>query len=115
MRAAIEGKSAPEVKAEVENRPEEALGMEAQTLVAEIAERLGYRGLKGVLVVNVASNSPAAEAGLNRGALIQEVNSKPVENLQSFRNEIKKSSDRKYVLLWVRFGEAKRFIAIKRP
>ncbi len=49
-------------------------------MTPEIARRLGYSGQGGVVVADVASGSPAEQAGLTRGDVIEEINKKPVTN-----------------------------------
>jgi serine protease Do len=44
------------------------LGVQGQTLTADVAKALGIASSKGVLVADVASGSPAAEAGIKGGS-----------------------------------------------
>jgi serine protease Do len=118
MRAAIEG--APKGGGEQPGpgkggRPEEALGMQVETLSPDLAGRLGYEGLTGVIVSAIAPNSAAAEAGLRRGSLIERVNRKPVTNVQEFRTEISKVASGKSILMLARFGGSNQFVVIKKP
>lgn len=116
MRAAIEGGAGKEDKAsgkEPGNRPEEALGMQLEPLSGQAAK--DYQGRSGVLVSKVAPNSPASEAGLREGALIEKVNRKPVRNVQEFRTQIGKVSSGKPILMLVRFGNSNQFIVLKKP
>jgi serine protease Do len=120
MRAAIEGRPPGEQGAEPPGqgrggRPEEALGMQVETLSPEVARRLGYEGMSGVIISNIAPGSPAGEAGLRRGSLIERVNRKPVTNVQEFRTEISKVASGKPILLLARFGAASQFVVIKKP
>jgi serine protease Do len=118
MRAAIEGRKGGEEQTPGPGRggrPEEALGMQVETLTSDLAERLGYRDLKGVVVSSIAPNSPAAEAGLRRGTLIERVNRKPVTTVQEFRTEISKVGSGKSILLLARFGGSNQFVVIKKP
>jgi serine protease Do len=45
---------------------------------------MSLRSTDGVLVTGVASDSPAAAAGLRRGDVIVEVDRQPVKNLSDF-------------------------------
>jgi len=69
--------------------------------VADIARQLNLRGGEGVVVFSVEEDSAAAEAGLQRGDVIREVNRQPVRNVQDFERATKevKEGDRVTVLL----------------
>ena len=60
------------------NKPLNASGVELAQVTPEIARRLSYSGQGGVVVADVASGSPAEQAGLMRGDVIEEINKKPV-------------------------------------
>jgi len=60
------------------NKPLNASGVELAQVTPEIARRLSYTGQGGVVVADVASGSPAEQAGLMRGDVIEEINKKPV-------------------------------------
>jgi serine protease Do len=62
--------------------PASTLGLQLQTLTADIADEMGYKGLTGALVTDVAPDSPAAKAGLEAGDLILEVAKKPVASAE---------------------------------
>lgn len=75
-------------------------GVRLETLTPDIAQELRMpMGTKGVVVDNVDQNSAAAEAGLTRGDVIQEVNHKPVSNMTDFRSAIAGSGDQPVLLL----------------
>ncbi|HKI97889.1 MAG TPA: DegQ family serine endoprotease [bacterium] len=118
MRAAIEGSKGEGEQApapERGGRPEEALGLQVEALTPDLAERLGYQGLSGVLISAVAPNSPASDAGLRRGTLVERVNRKAVHNVQEFRTEISKVPSGKPILLLARLGATNQFVVIKKP
>ena len=116
MQAAIrEGKEGKGENGTEKVSPEDALGLELQPLTPDLASRLGYRGLSGVVVTDVAQGSPAFEAGLREGALIEAVNRVPVANIKAFRAQLAKVASGKSILLLARLNESKRFIVIKKP
>lgn len=88
------------------------LGMSLQPLTPELREQLGYEDESGVLVANVEPGSPAAAAGIVRGALILEVNRKPVSRPEQVRQELKNNPD-KPLLLLVRYKDGTRYLALK--
>ncbi|HEX2679485.1 MAG TPA: trypsin-like peptidase domain-containing protein, partial [Polyangiales bacterium] len=53
-------------------------GLRLQPLDAQLAQQLGYQGMQGALVVEVAPGSPAERAGLQQGDLILDADRKPV-------------------------------------
>lgn len=88
------------------------LGMSLQKLTAELAEQFGYEDATGVLVTAVESGSIAADAGIKRGDLIEEVNRKAVSEPGQVK-ELIKESKKKTVLLLVRQGETSHYLALK--
>ncbi|MBN1272547.1 MAG: DegQ family serine endoprotease [Candidatus Aminicenantes bacterium] len=89
------------------------LGLSVQTLTPDIAEQLGYQEDSGVVVANVASGSPAEDAGLRRGDLIKEVNRKEVRTVQDFERETKDLKGGDVLALLVRRGQNTFFSTIK--
>lgn len=62
------------------------LGVAVGDLTAELIRRLGVpSGTKGVIIADVQDGSAAAEAGLQPGDIIQEVDRKAVQNVAEFR------------------------------
>jgi len=95
-------------------QPEEKWGMTVQNLTPELAQRLGLESdEKGVVVVQVVPDSPAAQSGLQRGDLIKEINRKPVETLSDFNNLIQQSG-KDSLLLLVRRGAGTLYIVLKK-
>jgi serine protease Do len=90
----------------------EKLGISVQSLTDELAQRLGYEGLSGVVVTDVEAGSLAAEAGLRNGSLIMEVNRKPIHNVKEFNEAIKQASEEGKVLLRVKDEDYTRFIIL---
>ena len=88
------------------------LGMRLQPLTQELAQQFGYEDSEGVLVAAVEPGSPAAEAGIRRGDLIEEVNRTDVSSPQDVKQALR-DSGKKTVLLLVRNSEASRYLALK--
>ena len=55
-----------------------------ETLTPELARRLRLDNPKGVVVSQVAPDSPAAEAGVQRGDIVREINRQPVTDMESY-------------------------------
>jgi len=83
---------------------EEKLGLSVQELTPELAESLSLKDEKGVIVSGVKKGSPASEAGLKRGDLIQEIENEPVKNMDDYRGIMEKSSSKKQILMVVKRG-----------
>ena len=60
-------------------------GLEVEDLTSPKAQGLGVEGKKGVLVTNVASGSPAEDAGIIPRDIISEINKQPVTNLSDYQ------------------------------
>jgi len=91
------------------------LGMTVAPLDQVQAKNLGYSGLNGLLVTQVAPGGPAFEVGIRQGVLIMEVNRKPIRSVSDFKREVKKTPKGKKILLLAREGENSRFLVIAKP
>jgi serine protease Do len=80
---------------------EDALeGVEVQNLTPDIAQQLNVApGTHGVVVSAVDDSSPAAASGIERGDIIQEVNHKPVNNVDEFKQAISGAGNQPVLLL----------------
>ena len=75
-------------------------GVSVENLDAQSANELGLSpDTKGVVVTNVDPSSEAAEAGLRRGDVIQEVNRQPVKNTSDFERAMHSSKDKALLLV----------------
>jgi serine protease Do len=64
------------------------LGLYGQDVTPEIAQLLGLPQPGGALVAQVEPGSPAAQAGLQRGDVILEVNGRKIDSYDTFRNQV---------------------------
>ena len=75
-------------------------GVSVDNLDAQSASDLGLSpNTKGVVVTNVDPSSEAAEAGLRRGDVIQEVNRQPIKNTSDFERAMRSSKDKPLLLV----------------
>jgi serine protease Do len=79
----------------------EVLGMAVENLTDDLAQRLDYQGMTGVLVAAVAENSPAQASQFGAGMLIQEVNRRPVKNLSDFKIAMERAVQKPPILFLV--------------
>jgi serine protease Do len=93
---------------------EESFGLSAQELTPELAESLSLKGEKGVVVSGVKKGSPASEAGLQRGDLIQELENEPVENMDDYKRIMRESASKKQILMFIRHRGHTRYVVIKK-
>jgi serine protease Do len=90
-------------------------GVEVQDLTPDILQQLGLpAGTKGVVVVQVAPGSPAEEAGLQRGDVIEQVNRHPVNSVSQFEREARMAGNQAVVLL-VNRGGITQFVVVQAP
>jgi serine protease Do len=102
-----------EEKTEVAMEPiKKPLGVTVQNITPEIARGLGLEEVSGVVVTQVTPRSPAAEAGIRRGDVVQEVNRKPVENVEAFSQAIEEAKKEETILFLIRRGENNLFLTI---
>lgn len=99
----------PEKAATAQNEPQgeaPALeGVQVENLNSDIAQQLNLpASTRGVVITRVDPQSTAAETGLERGDVIQEVNRKPVNNVQQFQAAVRAASNQPLLLLINRGG-----------
>lgn len=80
-------------------------GVSMESLTPDIATQLGIPStVRGVIVTSVDSDSAAADAGLRRGDVIQQVNRQPVTSTREVQNIISKAGEKPILLLINRGG-----------
>jgi serine protease Do len=97
---------------EAPHLPTQQLGIQVQELTPELAQKLGYLDVKGVVISQISPGSPAAIASLKPGSLIMAVNRQKISNLTEFAAAINEAAKEGRVLLMVRQGEAVRIVAL---
>ena len=82
-----------------------ALGVAVAPLTPDMAARAKLpRGARGVIVQQVKPDGRAADAGIERGDIILEVNRQPVETVDDLRSAVRKTAERPTLLLVNRDG-----------
>ena len=90
------------------------LGLRVQRITPETSRRLALSSIKGVLVLEVQSGSPAEQAGIEPADVIREVNQKPVNNVKDFERAVRQGRRGDRILLLVQRGDNAVFFALKR-
>ena len=96
-----------------EEKTAKKLGMSVVNVPPEVASRLGIKG--GVYVAQLDPAGAAAEAGLQQGDVIVEVNRHRVRNLREFNRVLSRIHRGEYITLLVkrRFGSL--YVAMPMP
>ncbi|MEQ2008440.1 MAG: trypsin-like peptidase domain-containing protein [Limisphaerales bacterium] len=79
--------------------PSEVLGVTVRPLTPALAKEHKVKQTEGLIVTEVAPNSPAAKHGIKAGTVITEVNRKSVSDLEDFRSALKGADLKKGVRL----------------
>ncbi len=83
-----------------------ALGVSVQPLTPELAQQVGAPdGTKGLLVRDVDQSGRAADAGVQQGDILMEVNQQPVQSVDALREALRRNADRPVLLLVKRDGQ----------
>ena len=94
------------------------LGLRAEPLTPDIAQQLGLPvGKQGVVVAELDPTGPAADAGLERGDVIEQVNRQPVRSAADVTLALARSGSRPVLLLVTRVsrGQANTLFVTVRP
>jgi serine protease Do len=82
------------------------LGIQAEPLTADIASQLGLpSSTQGLVVDSVDPSGPAADAGIQPGDVIEQINRQPVHSSNDIRAALAKSGNRPALLLVNRKGQ----------
>jgi serine protease Do len=97
-----------------ENVPGDPLGVRVQTLTPDLAQRARVDDdTKGVVVMDVAPDSPAATAGIEPGDVIVEVNRQEVTSVDQYKKAIARLKKGGTALLRVKSGQSATYVTVK--
>ena len=77
------------------------LGIEVQDITPQLAESFGLKDTQGVIVAGILRNGPAANAGLQPGDVIKEINGKPMRDSRDVMNVIAKAAPEEKVFITI--------------
>ena len=87
--------------------------MAVQELTSQLARQLGLEpGATGVVISDIKDGSPAAEAGLQPGDLISEVNRTAVKNLNDYQRALKQVKNGENLLLLIKRGSGALYVVL---
>jgi serine protease Do len=90
------------------------LGLSVQDVTPQLARRSQLdASTKGAVVVDVAPDSPAADAGLEPGDVVVEVNRRPVNSAADYRSAVKSVKKGDTALVRVKHGQATQYIPVR--
>jgi len=105
----------PQQVAEVGNAGRKSLGITVRPLTPALARRLEVPDKTGLVVARVADGSPAADAGIQPGDVIVEVDRKPVGSVAELLQAIAAQKAGEPTLLRIHRKDASLFVAIEMP
>lgn len=91
------------------------LGMTVQNMTPELAKTLGLKRADGVVITAVQPQSAAAEAGLQRGDVILEVNRQQVANAGELRKIVDRAKPGENLLFLIQRSGNNLFLALTNP
>ncbi len=101
----------PEIKNEYD-----PFGFKLQQMNSDMARKLGYpEGIKGLVVMDIESESQASKASVRRGDLLMEVNHYKVADLEEYNQYLKKIHKGSIVQLLFRRGNHFFVVSFEKP
>ncbi|MFZ0930078.1 MAG: DegQ family serine endoprotease [Syntrophobacteraceae bacterium] len=95
-------------------KTESAWGITVQNLTPELAQKFGVDEKEGgVVISDLAAGSPAAEARLRQGDIVQEVNRQKIQNVRDWKQATDKMKKGEPLLLLIKRGANTFYVAIK--
>jgi serine protease Do len=89
------------------------LGFRVRELDGDTAERVGLERNEGVVVTEVADDSPASRRRIQPGDVITKINRRPVRTPRDFASAMKDADPRRGVPVTVLSGGVRRFEVLK--
>ena len=88
-------------------------GVSVQALNSDLRRELQLpEGTTGVVITDLSDDSPAAQAGLQTGDVIVQVNHKPVTTVEQFNQAVRQGASRDSTLLLVKRGQGTQFLVV---
>jgi serine protease Do len=88
------------------------LGLAVAPMDSDAARKLNVKGDKGVVIVEVTPNSPAADAGIEPGMIILGVNRANINTVAEFNQALEESTKTKQVRLLIKSGRFSQYLLL---
>jgi serine protease Do len=88
-----------------------ALGMDVRPITQDLARQLNLRTNEGVIVSRVEEGSSAAEAGIQRGDVIREINRQKVRNMADYERFTREAKDGDRLTVLLQRGQMSLYVA----
>jgi serine protease Do len=99
-----------------EARSSDPLGLTVEDLTPQLARRAGVEATtKGAVVIDVATESPASNAGIEPGDVVVEVGRQPVANAADYQKAVRNLKKGDTAILRVKRGQGAQFVTVKIP
>jgi serine protease Do len=102
----------PQKLAEATSPARDRLGLAVQPLTPALAKQLGLLDTSGLVVAGVKDGSPAAEAGIQPGDVIVQVNRKPTRTVAELRQALAAQKAGQPTLFQIHRKDASLFVAV---
>ena len=95
--------------------PRKGAGIESRTLTGDLAKRIGIKGTKGVIVIDVSAGSAPEDAGLEEGDIVTAFNGRQISEDSQFDDMIQNTPSNAVVVLRVIRKGLSRMIGFRMP
>jgi serine protease Do len=92
-------------------RPRSVLGLDVRPITPEIARQLNLKTTEGVVVTRVEDGSAAAQAGVQRGDVIREINGRRIRSQADYDRFTKDVKDGDRMTVWLQRGPMSLWVA----
>jgi serine protease Do len=92
----------------------DVLGLQVEDLTPQLSRRAQVDATtKGAIVVDVAQDSPAADAGIASGDVVVEVNRQPVSSVADYRKAVKSLKKGDTALVRIKRGQGSQYVPVR--
>jgi serine protease Do len=96
-----------------QGRSKSMLGLEVRPVTPEIARQLNLRSTDGVIVYRVEDGTPAAEAGVQRGDVVKQLNNQPVKTMADFDKLTREMKEGDNLTILIQRGAMSLYVAFR--